>query len=138
MKQLSYEFSSLDAFKVVATLLNLSLDQLREIVADSDILQGRLIHSIVDEIYRSKVLIKLIKEPETYTITLKEQEVIAIKLLLTNYDFIEAPNEYTMAILSEFNSVIEDYLTNNPVKRKQLCVNLLSEDTSASSTLIEG
>lgn len=138
MKSLNHEFSSLDAFRVLAELLKFNLEQLGDLLTDSEILQGRLIYSIVDEIYRNKVLIKLIKEPETYTITLKEQEVVAVKLLLTNYDFRQAPNEYTMAIISDFNSVLEEYLTNNPVKRKQLCVNLLNNATNESNTFIEG
>lgn len=111
MKALIHEFSSEDAFKTFAHLLNFSLEHLRQIAADSEILQARLILSLVEEIYKQKVLIKLLNDPEQYKVSLKEQEVIAIKILLTNYDFIEAPNSYTMAILSEFNAQIEDYLT---------------------------
>lgn len=138
MKALNYEFRSLDAFKTFAHLLNESVEHLRLLVVVSEVLQARLIFSIIDDFYKNKVLIKLIKEPETYTISLKEQEVIALKLLISNYDFLKAPNPYTMALMSEINALLEKYLMNNPIKNKQPCVNLLSSDTTASNTLIEG
>ena len=137
MKPLSYEFRSLDAFLTFAHLMNASLEHLRELIIESDILQARLVFSIVDDFYKNKVLIKLIKEPETYTISLKEQEVISLKLLISNYDFLKAPNPYTMALISELSALLDEYLMNNVIKNKQPCVNLLNNATNGSKLSID-
>lgn len=138
MKTLVYEFRNEDAFKTFARLINFSLEHLRQLAVESDILQARLILSIVDDIYKNKILIKLIKEPEVYQITLKAPEVMALKLLLKNYDFLKAPSPFTMALMSDVNGLIDEYLTNNPVKIKQPCVNLLNSATNESKLSIKG
>jgi hypothetical protein len=138
MKALVYDFRSEERFEIFAHILNTSLKHLRQLVIESEILQARLLLSIIDDVYKNKILIKLIKDPESYTLSLKEQEVISLKLLLSNYDFLKAPNPYTMALMSEINTLLEGYLINNTIKNKEPCVNLLSSDTNAFNTLIEG
>lgn len=138
MKALEIKFSNEGEFMVLVELIKDCLVNLRTFVLDHQIDQAWLILEVIDEINRNKILAKILSEPEEYKIRLKKAEVLAIKIMLNNYDVLQAQNPHTMSVLVDLNTRIDEYLINNPVKDKQKCVQLLNSATSESKKLISG
>lgn len=139
MKALELKFDNDQQFMILVELFKDCLAHLRVFVLEDSkrmIYQAWLILEVMDDIYRSKLLSKILSEPEEYKLRLKKSEVIALKLMLEQYDLLTAPSPYTISILTQVQIKINKYLIDNPPKIEQKCVQLLNSATGESSKLI--
>ena len=137
MSQLTYKFDDFDGYKVFARFLEQAVEELSQLVEDSQMLQARLLLAVIKKVYVKKVVPTIIEQPKNYKINLKEPEIVALSLLLKNYDFVQASDIHAVTILTDLNSVIEKYLIDRPILKREQCVNLLNNGTGESNRYIE-
>lgn len=137
MKALELKFENTEQFMVLIELFKDCLAKLRAFVSDTNILQAWMILEVMDDIYRTKMLAKILAEPEEYKLRLKKPEVIALKIMLEQYDLLTSPSPYVMSILTQVQMSIDKFLIDNPPKLEQKCVQLLNSATGESKKLID-
>ncbi len=130
-----HKFKNLDELMVLQSFIEENLMKLQR---QDSTKPERLLAAILKELYASKVMPILIKqEGNSAKIKLTQVQIVALDILLSNYDLTELDNLHAGATLMALAGDIDHYLVNNTKTFKQCEIPQIS-NTAASNTFISG